>query len=264
PAGPGRSNTGEAPPSSPTAESTTAPTPGARSQERSAPAVAPSRPLGSHAAGNSGNGNGGWPLWLAIAALAVAVPLLIGPGIYRGRSRSNRLRLLGRAGAAPEASGPRVTAWASGQVRGRDAAYAAWDELTDTAFDLGALPRDGTRPAVTWRHAYTPRELFDVLRTNQLTPSAREAVEHICRVHERARYARTVGATAGLAGAVTAACAGLRGRTSRGRVIIARLWPPSVAERAGYALRQRLGQAQQKLLRVGSNASTYLRHRLAR
>jgi transglutaminase-like putative cysteine protease len=265
PAGPGRSNAGDdAPQPSPSTESTTAPTSRVPSQGPSAPAVAPSRPLGSHAAGNSGNGDGGWPLWLAIVALAVAVPLLIGPGIYRGRSRGDRLRRLGRVGTIPDASGLHGTAWASGQVRGRGAAYAAWDELTDTAFDLGALPRDWTRPPVTWRRAYTPRELIDALRTDQLTPIAREAVEHICRVHERARYGRTVGATAGLADAVTAACAGLRDRAPRGRVILARLWPPSVAERARFVTRRRLGQAQQKLLRVWSNADAYLRRRLAR
>lgn len=102
--------------------------------------------------------------WLPIAiigGLLIVLVALLGPALIRVRTRLSRLRLVGRSRAGP-------------------GAHAAWDELMDTATDLG----------LTSRQDETPRMLARRLaRDAMFDADSAVAVRDIALAEERARYA---------------------------------------------------------------------------
>ncbi len=186
---------------------------------------------------------GRWPTLLGYGVLGLmAVTLLTGPAVLRGWERRRRLRRIRHATTAEPGAGSGeassatlvhgVLARATEGAHAYDAAAAAWQELTDTAYDLRLLPADWTRPAAVWRARHTPRELFAQLRKHQLSERDARAVMVIVAAQERNRYARDAGTAKGLYAAVQAANGAMASRASGAARLMASLWPRSVGESA--------------------------------
>jgi transglutaminase-like putative cysteine protease len=127
------------------------------------------------------------------------------------------LALLALIGAAV----PAVWRWA--RRRRRLSAQAAvedfWDELRDTAVDLG----------LDWPASQTPRQAVDrVITTSYLRGDAAEAATRIGRATERARYAPVPPTTDGLADDVGTVRTALLARADRGVRVRAALLPASL------------------------------------
>ncbi len=220
----------------------------------------------------SGSWSERWPTLLGIGLLAlVAVTLLTGPAAFRGWERRRRLRRIRSAEAseststdsseaAPLALAHDVLARASLGVHAADAAEAAWQELTDTAYDLRLLPATWTRPAVIWRNSHTPRELCSKLRIEQLNKREAAAIARITAAQERNRYARDAGTVAGLHAAVRIANAALTSQAGGAGKLMAKLWPLSIAERAGRAAVEQLSVWRAAATRSAVNAERGLRY----
>ncbi|GAA1920172.1 DUF3488 and transglutaminase-like domain-containing protein [Streptomyces sodiiphilus] len=186
-------------------------------EERCDPALEPGAcPAGPELDLGTGSGSAGAaPLpvvWVAGGALLLVL-LAAAPPLWRAGARSRRLR----PSAGPE---------------------AAWQELRDTAWDLGLPPHRTDTPR------QTARRLSDTCR---LTGPAREAVHELALAVEEDRYA-----PAGLrkaprpaADAVRTACAGLRAAAGRRQRLRAALLPHSAVRviRAGAAQRMRAARA---------------------
>ncbi|MGW5089515.1 transglutaminase family protein [Streptomyces coelicoflavus] len=155
---------------------------------------------------------GDGPKWYALLAWAVAglVVLLVplAPMLWRLRVRSVRLGAHGRGEAD---AGPHT--------------LAVWQELTDTAWDLGILPEESqtTRKAAT-----------RVVRLGGLDPAAAAAVHRVADAVEQVLYAPRPRPTAGLTEDVRLATAGLRATAGRGTRLHALLVPRS-AVRVAWA-----------------------------
>ncbi|MFE1140937.1 transglutaminase TgpA family protein [Streptomyces rochei] len=159
---------------------------------------------------------GSGPKWYAVLAwvlggLAVLlVPLA--PMLWRLRARSVRLGAHGRseADAAPHT-------------------LAVWQELTDTAWDLGIPPQESQTPR---------RAAARIVRLGHLEPDAAAAVHRVADAVEQVLYAPRPRLTAGLTEDVHRASAGLRagvGRRTRSRALLA----PRSAVRVAWALSAR-------------------------
>lgn len=148
-----------------------------------------------------------WPLIWGSGAALLAVALLLTPMLWRDRLRRRRL--------APEAG-----------------VLAAWEELLDTAWDLGAPP-DASQ---------TPRqEAHRVVRAGDLTGEPAAAVHRVADAVERELYAPAGTAQAGpqLGEDVRTASAALRAAsTSREIRFRARMFPAS-ASRVANAVAER-------------------------
>lgn len=102
--------------------------------------------------------------WIPIAVgggVVLAVVLLITPALIRIRTRRRRTRLAGRSRDAP-------------------GAHAAWDELLDTATDLGLRSRQDETPRMLARR---------LARDAMFDADSAMAVRDIALAEERARYA---------------------------------------------------------------------------
>jgi transglutaminase-like putative cysteine protease len=94
-----------------------------------------------------------------------------------------------------------------------------WDELRDTAVDLG----------LDWPASQTPRQAVDrVITTSYLRGDAAAAVTRIGRATEKARYSPTAPTTAGLADDVGTVRTALLARAERGTRVRAALLPASL------------------------------------
>ncbi|MDF3297109.1 transglutaminase TgpA family protein [Streptomyces tropicalis] len=156
--------------------------------------------------------DGGGPPWYAAlawalgAAVALALPLT--PLLWRRRMRTVRLGTRGRG---------------EGQATAR--VLAAWQELTDTAWDFGIVP-DGSQ---------TPRgTAARIARLGRLEPAAAAGVHRLADAVEQVLYAPHPRPAAGLADDVRAVADGLRGGSGRGARLRATFAPRSAA-RLGWA-----------------------------
>ncbi|MFF0897208.1 DUF3488 and DUF4129 domain-containing transglutaminase family protein [Streptomyces sp. NPDC003278] len=182
------------------------------------PAAAVARP---------GGGGSGWDLlWLALIGLGVlavlAVPFL--PLLWRARLRAVRLGGHARTGDGAAAH-----------------ALSAWQELTDSAWDLGILPDE----------SLTPRSAAArIVRLGRLDAAAGAAVHRVADAVEQVLYAPRPRPVAGLAEDVRRVVAALNGGVRRRTRLRARFAPRSAvrvlwaASDRWTALRERLVAAR--------------------
>ncbi|MET8078359.1 DUF3488 and transglutaminase-like domain-containing protein [Streptomyces sp. NPDC005303] len=147
--------------------------------------------------------------WVFFGLAVLAVPLT--PMLWRLRTRSVRLGGHGRGDADAAAH-----------------TLAAWQELTDTAWDFGIPPDD----------SQTPRKAAArIVRLGHLDPTAAASVHRVADAVEQVLYAPRPRPTAGLAQDVHRVIGGLRG--SVGRVTQARaLIAPRSTARVAWAVSQ--------------------------
>ncbi|MFJ9816226.1 DUF3488 and DUF4129 domain-containing transglutaminase family protein [Streptomyces sp. NPDC101151] len=156
-------------------------------------------------------GGGLWGLlWLALIGLGVlavlAIPLV--PVLWRARVRSVRLGAHARTGEGAAAH-----------------TLAAWQELTDSAWDVGILPDE----------SQTPRKAAArIVRLGQLDPAAGAAVHRVADALEQVLYAPRPRPVAGLAEDVRQVIAALNGAAS-GRTRLRALFAPRSAARVLWA-----------------------------
>jgi transglutaminase-like putative cysteine protease len=135
-------------------------------------------------------------LWVFVGLVVLSIPLA--PMLWRLRTRSVRLGGHGRGDADAAAY-----------------ALAAWQELTDTAWDFGILPDD----------SQTPRKAAArIVRLGHLDPTAAASVHRVADAVEQVLYAPRPRPAAGLAQDVHQVIGGLRGsvgRRTKARALIA-------------------------------------------
>ncbi|MFC5662060.1 transglutaminaseTgpA domain-containing protein [Kitasatospora misakiensis] len=154
---------------------------------------------------------------LVTAALLLA--LLLTPMVWRTLLRRRRLG----AGGRRRPGGP-------GPVRLTDAqVLAAWDELIDSAWDLGIPPDDSRTPRATARR---------IAETAELDETATAAAGRVALATERVLYARSAEVDEPLAADVRTARNGLRAHAGRRGRVRAVLLPASSAQ-----LRWRISEA---------------------
>ncbi|MQS11859.1 transglutaminase domain-containing protein [Streptomyces kaniharaensis] len=206
---------------------TTAPTrqPTAAAQS-SAPAPAPSaskdcdpklRRMGECGDKDTAAANTGEESWLlsgqvlgTLAAVVALIALLLVPLFWRAALRRRRL---GGGRRRPGGDGP--GGLTDAQV------LAAWDELIDSAWDLGIPPDESRTPRAAARR---------ITETAELDENAAAAAGRLALATERVLYAPSGQVTGPLAADVRTARAGLRataGRADRARAV---LLPPSSAQ----------------------------------
>ena len=140
-----------------------------------------------------------WRLRVLLALLVVIVIAAAVPSVWRQTRRRRRLS-------------------ASGGIED------AWDELRDTARDLG----------VPWADSMTPRQaVASVIDGQHLRGEAAEAATRVGRTTERARYAPTAPDTDGLMRDVVTVRTALLGRVDRSTRVRALLFPVSLRRRQG-------------------------------
>ncbi|MGW9121342.1 transglutaminase TgpA family protein [Streptomyces sp. NPDC055663] len=156
-----------------------------------------------------------------LAVVLLALPLL--PLFWRLRARRRRLGLSagrtpgrGRAAVSPTGQGaPGRGTEPHPPSHATAGTLAAWQEITDTAWDHGIEPDDSR----------TPRKAADrVVRLGRLEPDAAEAVHRVAGAVEQVLYAPEPRASTGLAEDVETVRAGLRAaadRFTRIRAIVA-------------------------------------------
>ncbi|NEB01664.1 DUF3488 and transglutaminase-like domain-containing protein [Streptomyces sp. SID13726] len=167
----------------------------------------------SPAAAAGGGGNGPWwavqgpwwylklLFWVVVGLAVLLIPL--SPMLVRLRTRSVRLGGHGRTEADAAAH-----------------ALAAWQELTDTAWDFGIPPDD----------SQTPRKAAArIVRLGHLDPTAAASVHRVADAVEQVLYAPRPRPTAGLAQDVYRVIGGLRESVSRGTRARALVAPRSTA-----------------------------------
>jgi hypothetical protein len=139
-------------------------------------------------------------LGVSLAALAVVVvPLL--PVVWRIRARARRL---GSGGRTPEDAAART--------------LAAWQEITDTAWDHGIPPDESQTPRKTAAR---------IVRLGKLEGEAADAVHRVSRAVEQVLYAPEPRPGTGLTDDARLIRDGLRDAASRGTRLRALLTPRS-------------------------------------
>ncbi|MGC9474468.1 transglutaminase TgpA family protein [Streptomyces sp. WG4] len=163
--------------------------------------------------------------WYAVLAWALGglavllVPLV--PMLWRLRTRSVRLGAHGRTEAD---AGPHT--------------LAVWQELTDTAWDLGIPPEE----------SQTPRKAAArIVRLGHLDAGAAAAVHRVADAVEQVLYAPRPRPTAGLTEDVHLASAGLRAGVGRGTRLRARFAPRSTV-RVAWAVSARWAAAKRRVV----------------
>ncbi|GLX48252.1 transglutaminase [Streptomyces hygroscopicus subsp. hygroscopicus] len=157
----------------------------------------------SAAAVPAGDGSGPGPWWLALTGLAALVVLAVplAPLLWRARVRS--LRLGGHARTEEGAAAHTL---------------AAWQELTDSAWDLGILPDD----------SLTPRGAAGrIIRLGRLDPAAGAAVHRVADALEQVLYAPRPRPAAGVADDVRQVTGALHDTATRRARFRARFLPRS-------------------------------------
>ncbi len=157
--------------------------------------------------------------WTLGGLAVLLVPLV--PMLWRLRTRSVRLGAHGRAEADV---GPHI--------------LAVWQELTDTAWDLGIPPEE----------SQTPRKAAArIVRLGHLDPSAAAAVHRVADAVEQVLYAPRPRPTAGLTDDVHRASAGLRAGVGRGTRLRARFAPRSTV-RVAWTVSARWAAAKRRVV----------------
>ncbi|MEU2058814.1 DUF3488 and transglutaminase-like domain-containing protein [Streptomyces sp. NPDC013455] len=157
----------------------------------------------SAAAAPRSGGDGAVPWWWLPAGLGVLLVLAapLTPLLWRGRTRARRL---GGHARTPEAAAAHT--------------LAAWQELTDSAWDHGIAPDD----------ALTPRKAAArIVRLGRLDPAAGAAVHRVADAVEQVLYAPRPGPTAGAAEDVRRVIEGLRAAVGTGARLRALFLPRS-------------------------------------
>jgi transglutaminase-like putative cysteine protease len=155
------------------------------------------RDLGTNNTGAGGVVGRDIPLWLLIV-IVLALVLLVAPSLIRIGIRQRRYR---RARSDQVAT-----------------ANAAWDELRDSARDLG----------YSWTTSETPRQAAARLaRKGKLRHKHIEALTRLTTAVEQARYAPRAGDTSWVIADVRAVRAGLARRVGRGQRVRAVVFPAS-------------------------------------
>ncbi|MFE0820570.1 transglutaminaseTgpA domain-containing protein [Streptomyces sp. NPDC058847] len=167
-----------------------------------------------------GNGTK-WYTVLAWGVGGLAVLLVpLAPLLWRRRTRSVRLGAHGRTEAD---AGPHT--------------LAVWQELTDTAWDLGILPEE----------SQTPRKAAArIVRLGHLDPAAAAAVRRVADAVEQVLYAPRPRLTAGLTEDVLRASAGLRAGVGRRTRLRARFAPRSTV-RVAWAVSARWATVKRRV-----------------
>ncbi|MGK4583757.1 transglutaminaseTgpA domain-containing protein [Kitasatospora sp. HPMI-4] len=181
---------------------------------------------------------GGQTLACAAAGLLV-LALLATPMLWRVRQRRRRL---GTGRHQPGGPSARMT---DQQV------LAAWEELIDTAWDLGVPPDE----------ARTPRRAAQrIAEAGQLDESAAAAAGRVALAAEQVLYARLPQPQSGLGADVRTTAAGLRaaaGRRGRARAV---LLPPSSA-RLRWRNQERTAAARDAVARLPTRLTAVFRRR---
>ncbi|MEU0751396.1 transglutaminase domain-containing protein, partial [Streptomyces albogriseolus] len=163
-------------------------------------------------------------LWALAGLLVLALPL--SPLLWRTRMRAVRL---GGHGRAEEDVAPRV--------------LAAWEELTDTAWDHGIVPDE----------SLTPRGAADrVVRTGGLDGDAAASVRRLAGAVEQVLYAPRPRPAVGLADDVRRAAAALRDSASR-RARLRALLAPRSAVRVVWTVSDRWAALRDRLVALRPN-----------
>lgn len=188
---------------------------------------------------------GAW-VALGLGVLVGLTPLVVRTVLRRRRLRPVRVAAAWHAGTSPAAAAatampaatmPAATAAAAAASAAAAAGHAnaVWQELADTAVDLG----------YDWRHTRTPRQNCDALvLAGRLRGEPAEAAERLASTVERARYAPSVGHVGDLAAdflAVRAALATHRSGRTRVRAL---LWPRSLGPHVREAVYGRVPRAR--------------------
>ncbi|MFJ6139903.1 transglutaminaseTgpA domain-containing protein [Kitasatospora sp. NPDC092286] len=152
-----------------------------------------------------------WQVLGTLAGILVLIALLLTPMFWRTMLRRRRIGPGGRR--RPGGSGPAELT--------DEQVLAAWDELVDSAWDLGIPPDESRTPRSAARR---------ISETAELDEASAAAAGRVALAAERVLYARDARITAPLAADVRTARDGLRagaGRTGRTRAV---LLPPSSAQ----------------------------------
>ncbi|MFE0464652.1 transglutaminaseTgpA domain-containing protein [Kitasatospora sp. NPDC058965] len=170
----------------------------------------------------------GLPVQLIVALAVTGAVLLLAatPMLWRRRLRRRRL---GEGRRRP--GGPGGGGLTEAQV------LAAWQELIDTAWDLGIPPDESLSPRNT---------VARINEAGQLGERGRAAAGRVALATERALYARDPGPSTPLGPDVRTARESLRAAAGRRRRLRAELLPPSTARvfwRVGDAVRSRRERA---------------------
>ncbi|MFJ9519684.1 DUF3488 and DUF4129 domain-containing transglutaminase family protein [Kitasatospora sp. NPDC101801] len=169
----------------------------------------------------------GWPALTGLLAILVVLALLATPMLWRIGQRRRRL-----GGGRHLAGSPELT---DQQV------LAAWEELLDTAWDLGIPPDDSRTPRGTAHR---------IAEAGRLDAPASAAAGRVALATERVLYARTAAPELPLGPDVRTATEGLRaaaGRRDRARAVLL----PASAARLRWRLADRL-QSVQDAVRAGA------------
>ncbi|MVO89032.1 DUF4129 domain-containing protein [Streptomyces sp. p1417] len=160
----------------------------------------------------------GWIVGGSLLALvALVVPLL--PMLWRARVRAVRL---GGGGRVPVAGGPAPRLEGSGRAVA-DAAtrtLAAWQEVTDSAWDHGIVPNESDTPR---------KAAARIVRVGSLGPAPAESVHRVAAAVEQVLYAPHPQPAQGLGDDVRRLREGLRASVSRQTRLRATLAPRSAA-----------------------------------
>ncbi|MFI8080715.1 transglutaminaseTgpA domain-containing protein [Kitasatospora sp. NPDC086009] len=151
-----------------------------------------------------------WQVLTTLAAVLALLALLFTPMIWRERLRRRRLGTGGRR--RPGEDGPAGPTDA--QV------LAAWDELIDSAWDLGIPPVDSQTPRAAARR---------IAEAAELDEASAAAAGRVALATERVLYARSAEVSEPLAADVRTARDGLRAGVGRVGRTKAALLPPSAA-----------------------------------
>ncbi|WP_380284749.1 DUF3488 and transglutaminase-like domain-containing protein [Kitasatospora purpeofusca] len=154
------------------------------------------------------------PSGKALAAMVVGLilfALLLVPMVWRALLRRRRLG----AGGRRRPGGPGPDGLTDAQV------LAAWDELIDSAWDLGIPPDESRTPRAAARR---------IAETGELDEDSAAAAGRVALATERVLYARSAQIGEPLAADVRTARDGLRARLGRRERLRAVLLPPSSAQ----------------------------------
>lgn len=172
-----------------------------------------------------------WPtvgVLTGIGVGALLVLVLLTPMFWRLRLRRARLRPAGGPPGGTTGATTTTVELTDSQV------LAAWQELVDSAWDLGIAPDEAETPR---------RTVSRITAAGPLEGEHREAAGRVALATERVLYARDARTASGLGQDVRTASEGLRSAASRRARVRAVLLPPSSA-RLAWRLADRLGAAR--------------------
>lgn len=155
-----------------------------------------------------------WQVLTTLAGVLVLILLLLTPMLWRTLLRRRRLGAAGRR--RPGGDGPTgPTGLTDEQV------LAAWDELVDSAWDVGIAPDESRTPRAAARR---------IAEAAELDEASAAAAGRVAMATERVLYARSAEVSAPVMADVRTARDGLRAGAGRAGRARAALLPPSSAQ----------------------------------